>query len=185
MAGGLVVIQPEAMLEKSVEFSITFLGNPGTWQTLSEQICLMGPCTEYWSNNRAIVNVHRWNYLTKLNSNNMRNGWEFSRNRRAFRYCVLPYTSHTTGIGIHSNHNDVIKWNLDPRHLPFVRGIHRSPVDSPHKAIDTDLWCFLWCTNGWVNNQDAGDLRCHEPNYNVTVMWKRCSAGFSSTHRSW
>ena len=26
----------------------------------------------------------------------------------------------------------------------FVRGINRSPVNSLHKASDTELWCFLW-----------------------------------------
>ena len=31
-------------------------------------------------------------------------------------------------------HNDVIKWTLFPRYCPFVRGIHRSPVNSPHKG---------------------------------------------------
>ena len=28
--------------------------------------------------------------------------------------------------------------------LAFVRGIHRSPVNSPHKASDAELSCFLW-----------------------------------------
>ena len=32
----------------------------------------------------------------------------------------------------HTEHDDVIKW----RDWPFVRGIHRSPVNSPHK----DQW---------------------------------------------
>ena len=30
--------------------------------------------------------------------------------------------------------SDVIKWNHFPRYWPFVRGIHRSPVNSPHKG---------------------------------------------------
>ena len=41
-------------------------------------------------------------------------------------------------------HDDVIKWKQFPRHWPFVRGIHRWPVNSPHKASDAELWCFLW-----------------------------------------
>ena len=40
-------------------------------------------------------------------------------------------------------HDDVIKWKLFPRYCPFVRGSHRSPVNSPHKAFDAELWCFL------------------------------------------
>ena len=30
------------------------------------------------------------------------------------------------------NHDDVTKWKHFPRYWPFVRGIHRSPVNSPH-----------------------------------------------------
>ena len=56
----------------------------------------------------------------------------------------------------------------------WLRGIHRSPVNSPH----TDQWrgalmFSLICawTNGWVNNQDSGDMRRHRAYYDVTVMW--------------
>ena len=31
-------------------------------------------------------------------------------------------------------HDDVIKWKHFPRYWPFVRGIHRSPVNSHHKG---------------------------------------------------
>ena len=33
-----------------------------------------------------------------------------------------------------SSHDDVIKWKHFPRNWPFVRGIHRGPVNSPHKG---------------------------------------------------
>ena len=60
------------------------------------------------------------------------------------------------------NHDDVIKWKHFPRYWPFVRGIHRSLVNPPHKgqwrgALIFSLIC-LWI-NGWVNNREAGDLR--------------------------
>ena len=32
------------------------------------------------------------------------------------------------------NHDHVIRWKHFPRYWPFVRGIHRSPVNSPHKG---------------------------------------------------
>ena len=32
------------------------------------------------------------------------------------------------------HHDDVIKWKHFPHHWPFVRGIHQSPVNSPHKG---------------------------------------------------
>ena len=31
-------------------------------------------------------------------------------------------------------HDDVIKWKHFSRYWPFVRGVHRSPVNSPHKG---------------------------------------------------
>ena len=67
----------------------------------------------------------------------------------------------------------MIKWKHIPRYWPFVRGIHRSPVNSPHKgqwrgALMFSLICAR--TNGWVNNRGAGDLRHHRTHYDVIVM---------------
>ena len=60
------------------------------------------------------------------------------------------------------------------RYWLFVRGIHQSLVDSPHKdqwrgALVFTLIC-AW-THGWINNRDAGDLRRHRGHYDVTVMF--------------
>ena len=41
-------------------------------------------------------------------------------------------------------HDDVINWKHFPRYWPFERGIHRSPVNSPHKGQWRGVWCFLW-----------------------------------------
>ena len=70
-------------------------------------------------------------------------------------------------------HDDVIEWKHFPRYWPIVRGIHRSPVDSPHKgqwrgALMFSLIC-AW-TNGWANNRGAGDLRRHCAHYDVIVV---------------
>ena len=70
-------------------------------------------------------------------------------------------------------HDDGIKWKHFPRYWPFVRGIHRSPVNFPHKgqsrgALMFSLIC-VW-TNNWINNRDGGDLRRHSGHYDVTVM---------------
>ena len=70
-------------------------------------------------------------------------------------------------------HDDVIKWKHFPRYWPFVRGIHRSPVNSPHKSQCHGALMFsLICAriNGWVNNREAGDLRRHRGHYGVSVM---------------
>ena len=76
---------------------------------------------------------------------------------------------------IHSiqKHDDVIKWKYFPRYWPFLRGIHRSPVKSPHIGQwRGDLMFSLICKwiNGLVNNREAGDLRRHRAHYDVTLM---------------
>ena len=80
---------------------------------------------------------------------------------------------HRMSINSTEGHDDVIKWKHFPRYRPFVQGIHRSPVNSPHKghwrgAMMVSLIC-VWI-NGWVNNREAGDLRCYRAYYDVIVM---------------
>ena len=71
-------------------------------------------------------------------------------------------------------HDDVMKWKHFPRNWPFVRGIHRSPVNSPHKGQWREALMFtLICAriNGWVNNRETGDLRRSRAHYDVIVMF--------------
>ena len=70
-------------------------------------------------------------------------------------------------------HDDVIKWKHFPRCWPFVRGIHRSPVNSTRTgqwrgALMLSFICVS--ISGWVNNHEAGDLRRHHAHYDVTVI---------------
>ena len=70
-------------------------------------------------------------------------------------------------------HDDVIKWKNFPSYWPFVRGIHRSPVNSPHKGQWREALMFSLISariNGWVNNDEAGDLRRHRAHYDVSVI---------------
>ena len=79
-----------------------------------------------------------------------------------------PGTTSTTVL-----HDDVIKWKHFPRNWPFVRGIHRSPVNSPHKGQWRGALMFtLICArmHGWVNTREAGDFRRYRPHYDVIVM---------------
>ena len=91
--------------------------------------------------------------------------------------CLRLWLWHWTRFSIwrcgHQWHDDVTKWKHFPRYCPFVRGIHRSPVNSPHKdqwrgALVFSLIC-VWI-NGWVHNRKAGDLRCYRAHFDVTVM---------------
>ena len=66
-----------------------------------------------------------------------------------------------------------LKWKYFLRYWTFMRGIHRSSVNSPHKgqwrgALMISLICAR--INGWVSNREAGDLGRHRAHYDVTVM---------------
>ena len=91
------------------------------------------------------------------------------------RYLFIEMTlrSTLTQVTACRLHYDVIKWKHFPRNWPFVRGIHRSPVNSPHKgqwrgALMISLFC-AWI-NDWVNNREGGDLRRYRAHYDVMVM---------------
>ena len=64
-------------------------------------------------------------------------------------------------------------WDLSERlsYWELIENISR-------KFTYNGQWCrasmfsliYTW-TNGWLNNQDAGDLRCYHAHYDVTVMY--------------
>ena len=83
-------------------------------------------------------------------------------------------------------HDNVIKWKHFPRNWPFVRGIHRSPLNSPHKgqwrgALMFSLIC-AWI-NAWVNNREAGDLRRNRAHNDVSVMYQLLKFIVQSKHK--
>ena len=70
-------------------------------------------------------------------------------------------------------HDDVIKWKNFPRYWIFAEGIHRCPVNSPHKGQWRGALMFSFiCVgmNGWVNNRKSGDLRRYSSHCDVTAM---------------
>ena len=74
-------------------------------------------------------------------------------------------------------HDVVIKWDHSPHCWPFSQGIHQSPVIYSRRGQWRGAFMFsLICTwtNGWVNNWDANDLRCHRTHHDVIVM---CACG--------
>ena len=85
-----------------------------------------------------------------------------------------------------ASHDDVIKWKHFPRYWPFVQGIHRWPVNSPHKR-PVMLMFSLICAwiNGWVNNRGASDLRRHCAHYDVTVMSDTVCNASECTYNRW
>ena len=86
----------------------------------------------------------------------------------------LVWISRTSRFHPGIDHDDVIKWKHFPRYWPFVRGIHRSPVNSPHRgqwrgALMFSLIC-VWI-NGWVNNGEAGDCPACRTTLIATRFW--------------
>ena len=88
-------------------------------------------------------------------------------------YSVISSAGENWNVSRPLGYDDVIKWKHFPRYWPFVRGNHRSPVNSPHKGQWRGALMFtLICTriNGWVYNCEAGDLRRNFAHYDVIVM---------------
>ena len=131
-------------------------------------------------------------------------GW-FERTQRTWYFCTITIMGSMTGsfpvieyvptrlsnefrdsiqykdgvLAVQETHDDVIKWKHFPRYWPFVGGIHRSPMNSPHKgqwrgALMFSLIC-VWIKS-WVNNRKTGDLRRYRAHHGVIVMIRRLIA---------
>ena len=86
---------------------------------------------------------------------------------------LLVQISSSHGI-MYWPHDDVIKWKHFPRYSPFVRGIQRSPVNSPAQrpvAQSFDVF-FDPHLNKRLSKQSWGwgFLRWHRAHYDVTVV---------------
>ena len=106
---------------------------------------------------------------------------------------VKPYALNVAStifasLTLENYHDDVIKWKHFPRYWSFVRGIHRSPLNSPHKgqwrgALMFSLICAVnkrlskqsW--GWWFETQShslwhhCNDNRGSEPHQNDAVLW--------------
>ena len=90
-----------------------------------------------------------------------------------------------------THHDDVIKWKHFPRYWPFVRGIHRSPMNSPQRPVTRSFDVFFdmrqnerlskqpW---GWGFETPSRPLwrhimwkaPIHRPNWRAMgVMWRK------------
>ena len=82
-------------------------------------------------------------------------------------------------------HDDVIKWKHFPRYWPFVQGIHRSPVNSPHKGQWREALMFsLICAWKKRLSKQSWGWWFETPSRS---LWRHCN-GYpwwkSSTHQS-
>ena len=99
---------------------------------------------------------------------------EFTNTNHFSKLMIRSYINILHDIKSSAAHDDVIKWKYFPRYWPFVRGIHRSPVNSLHKGQRRGALVFTliyaWI-NGWVNNREAGDWRRYRANHDVIVIY--------------
>ena len=104
--------------------------------------------------------------------------WILHRWRNYLSYTII--TMATDELAAQRNkslYGNVIKRKHFPSYWPFVRGIHRSPVNSPPKgqwrgALMFALIC-AW-TNSWANNEDTCNLRRYLARCDVIVMQWLC-----------
>ena len=129
---------------------------------------------------RDITNRKTWILLSNLPHYTKFTWWSHSKCK------MLIFTRPTHAVRSHIRIHDswklidyVIKWKHIPRHWPFVRGIQRSPVNSPHKAqwFGDLMFSMIWI-NGWINNCEAGDVRHHRAHYDVIGMCHRCHPSY-------
>ena len=83
----------------------------------------------------------------------------------------------TIRLGLGVLYDNVIKWKHFPRYLPFVWGIVRSPVNSPHKG----QWCGALMVS-LICARKAGVWRRHRAHYDITVMRWICLFIFTAPH---
>ena len=68
-------------------------------------------------------------------------------------------------------HNNVIKWKHFPCYWPFVRGIHRSPVNSPHKGQWRGALLFSLI---WYNKRLGKQSWCWWFETPLHPLWRHC-----------
>ena len=149
--------------------------SPSVTIQFTHNICFIGPCVnEIWSFPfvgcaEICIFISCYRLHTDRGGIVMATLWAFNQVRK---YHITSYVVHSNSYPF-AAHDDVIKWKHFPRYWSFVRVIHRTPVNSPHKgqwrgALMYPLICAR--INGWVNNREAGDLRRHLPHYDAIVM---------------
>ena len=106
---------------------------------------------------------------------------------------ILTLMSHrhnwndTSDWGVLCHHDDVIKWKHFLRYWPFVRGIHRSPMNSLQKASHAELWCFLWSGLQQTVEQtiDTPVIWCCSLSKSSQLCYDSCSIGLISISCTW
>ena len=95
-----------------------------------------------------------------------------SRNVIQIRQMTQDTTDDESTL-VQAEYDDVIKFEHFPHHWPFVPGIHRSPVNSPHKGQRGGAFMFsLICAwiNGWLKQSSGWWFETPS-----CSLWRHCS----------
>ena len=130
------------------------------------------------SDNETKISLFWWNWYHWLSCNRSKQQLRVQSVTKISSKWVVkqPYGLEIDISHDSIDHDDVIKCRHSPCYWLYGRGIHRSPVNSPHKgqwrgALMFSLIC-VWI-NSLVNYREAGDLRRYCAHYDVTVMCLR------------
>ena len=153
------------------------------WWNFKEDTVVFSPTKWFWNIVCEIISIlhepqcvkYRWyNKSSQLLVLEHANGSCF----RNYIF-VLLFRNWETLIVLESNHDDVIKWRHFPRYWSFVREIHRSPVNSPHKGQWREALNFLWSVTEqtieqtmdmvWYYDMIWCDVMRHDKIYDI--MW--------------
>ena len=76
-------------------------------------------------------------------------------------------------------HDDAIKWKHFVRYWPFVRGIHWSPVDSPHKRPVTQSFDIFFHVR--LNKRFSKQSKCWWFETQWRSLWRHCNGVISKS----
>ena len=111
-----------------------------------------------------------------------------SHTYRCIGWFYTAYAASFVVVTSSSIHADIIKWKQIQRYWPFVRGIQRSPANSPHKGSVTrsfyiffDLHLNKWLSKqswGWLFKMPSRPLWCYCNTFNwcnwISCMLQGC-----------
>ena len=132
-----------------------------------------------WSVVQSLITMQNCAYLSQIIKSSCTSQYSYGTLEQLWKrdqpHTKFQVMSKSDNITTHPwpTHDDVIKWKHFPRNWPFVRGIHRSPVNSSHKGQwrGALMFSLMWVwINDWVNNREASDLRRYRTHYDVIVM---------------
>ena len=111
------------------------------------------PCSEGCTRGMSVVLVKKTLEFPTVSG--AHNALQLTQNAMYARLPSIYFQTSQSKL-VRLAHDDVIKLKHFPRYWPFMRGIHRSPVKSPYKASDAELWCFLWVAPEPTDEQTMG-----------------------------